>query len=75
MTDEQKLNFLLKILKEYAGMEHCYDKYGDDYNPNGYTHCDVAFEDGSDYGEIELARTLLEQMSVEFENPTMKEDK
>jgi hypothetical protein len=74
MTDEQKLNFLLKILKDYAEMEHCYNKYGDDYNPNSYTHGECAFDDGSEYGEITFARTLLEQMGVEFKNPTMKED-
>lgn len=74
LSDEQKLNFLLKVLKEYAERKHCCDREGDDYNPNSYTHGECAFDDGSEYGEITLARTLLEQMGVEFENPTMRED-
>ena len=74
MTDEQKLTLLLKVLKQYAEMEHCYNKYGDDYNPNNYTHGDDVFDDGSVYGEITFARTLLEQIGVEYENPVMKEN-
>ena len=69
MTDEQKLTLLLKVLKQYAETPHCYDKYGDDFNPNDYTNGDVAFEVGADYGEITFARTLLEQISVEFGYP------
>jgi hypothetical protein len=74
MTDEQKLTLLLKVLKEYAEKEHCYNRYGDDFNPNDYTSGDVAFEVGADYGEITFARTLLEQIGVEFEHPVMKEN-
>jgi len=74
MTDYEKLTFLLKVLKEYAEKEHCYDRKGDDYNPNTYTHCDDAFDDGSDFGEILFARTLLEQIGVEFEYPILKEN-
>lgn len=71
LSDEQKLNFLLKILKEYAERNHC-------YNDNPYYEYPEprwqVFEDGTDYGEILFARTLLEQMGVEFKNPTMRED-
>ena len=74
MSDAEQLNFLLKVLKEYAEKEHCYDRKGDDYNPNSYTHCDDAFDDGSEFGEILFARTLLEQMGVKFENPVMKKN-
>ena len=74
MTVTEKLKLLLKVLKEYAEREHCYDKKGDDYNPNSYTHCDDAFDDGSDFGEILFARTLLEQIGVEFEYPVMKKN-
>ena len=74
MTDEQKLTLLLKVLKEYAETPHCYDKYCDDFNPNDYTNGDVAFEVGADYGEITFARTLLEQIGVEYEHPVMKEN-
>lgn len=74
MTDTEKFQHLLKVLKEYAEMKHCYNKYGDDFNPNDYTSGDVAFEVGADYGEITFARTLLEQIGVEFNYPCMKEN-
>jgi|688.fasta_scaffold2016178_1 hypothetical protein len=74
MTDEQKLKLLLKVLKEYAETPHCYDKYCDDFNPNDYTNGEDAFGDGIDCGEIMFARTLLEQIGVEFEYPVMKEN-
>lgn len=69
MTDTEKFQHLLKVLKQYAETPHCYDKYGDDFNPNDYTSGDVAFEVGADYGEITFARTLLEQIGVEFGYP------
>ena len=74
MTDEQKLTHLLKVLKQYAEEKHCYDREGDDYNPNSYTHGCAAFDDGCEYGEITFARTLLEQIGVEFQYPVMKEE-
>ena len=74
MTNEQKLTHLLKVLKEYAEVKHCYDRKGDDYNPNSYTHCDDAFEDGIDYGWTNFARTLLEQIGETFEYPCMREE-
>ena len=73
MTNEQKLTHLLKVLKEFAEAKHCYDRKGDDYNPNSYTHCDDAFEDGIDYGWTNFARTLLEQIGENFEYPCMRE--
>lgn len=73
MTDEQKLTLLLKVLKQYAEMKHCYDREGDDYTPSRDSY-DTAFEDGCAYGEILFARTLLEQIGVEYENPVMKEN-
>lgn len=69
LSDEQKLKLLIGVLKTYAEMKHCYNKYGDDFNPNDYTNGDVAFEVGADYGEITFARTLLEQIGVEYEYP------
>ena len=74
MTDTEQLTFLLKVLKQYAEREHCYDRKGDDYTPSKYTHCDDAFDDGSEFGEILFARTLLEQIGVEFEYPVMKKN-
>ena len=74
MTDtEQKLKLLLKVLKTYAEAKHCYDREGDDYTPSRDSY-DTAFDDGSEFGEILLARTLLEQIGVEFEYPVMKEN-
>jgi hypothetical protein len=72
MTNEEKLTLLLKVLKTHAEQKHCYDTEGDpyDYPPHSW---DV-FDDGADYGEILFARTLLEQIGVEFEYPCMKED-
>ena len=74
MTDEQKLTLLLKVLKGYAEMKHCYNKYGDDYSPCENGSYDDAFDDGAEWGEITFARTLLEQIGVEYENPVMKEN-
>ena len=73
MTNEQKLTLLLKVLKEYAEVKHCYDVYGDDYTPSSGSY-DDAFAEGIDYGEIHLARTLLEQIGETFEYPCMKEN-
>lgn len=69
MTDTEKLTLLLKVLKEYAEVKHCYDKYGDEYTPANKGNYYDAFDDGADYGEILFARTLLEQIGVEFEYP------
>ena len=74
MTDQQKYEHLLKVLKSYAEAKHCYDEYGDDYTPSRTGSYDDAFEDGSDFGEILICRTLLEQIGVEFEYPVMKEN-
>jgi hypothetical protein len=65
MTDEQKLTHLLKVLKSYAETEHCYENL---------ERWDGSFEVGVDYGEILFARTLLEQIGVEFQYPCMKEE-
>ena len=73
MTNEQKLTLLLGVLKRYAEQKHCYNVYGDDYTPSAGSY-DDAFEDGADYGEISFARTLLEQIGVEYEHPVMKEN-
>ena len=64
MTNEQKLTLLLKVLKQYAESRHCYEDEG----------VDEDFESGVNYGEILFARTLLEQIGVEYEHPVMKEN-
>lgn len=69
MTDTEKFQHLLKVLKNYAEMKHCYNKYGVDFNPNDYTSGDVAFEVGAEYGEIMFARTLLECIEVDYVYP------
>jgi len=68
MTNEEKLTLLLKVLKEYAEVKHCYDVYGDDYTPSAGNY-DDAFEDGCAYGEITFARTLLECIEVDYHYP------
>lgn len=72
MTDTEKLTLLLKILKEYAEREHCYE-YEKDYTTSAGNY-DNAFNDGSDFGEILFARTLLEQIGETFEYPCMKKE-
>ena len=66
MTDEQKFAHLIKVLKNYAQQPTCYN-----LNPD-YTYPDHSwdiFEDGSDYGEIMFARTLLECIEVDYHYP------
>ena len=72
MTNEQKLILLIGVLKLYAEEKHCYDREEDSYEypPHKW---DI-FEDGSDYGEITFARTLLEQIGENFEYPCMEEE-
>jgi hypothetical protein len=70
MTNEQKLTLLLGVLKTYAEAKHCYDRNSYEYPPHKW---DI-FDDGSDYGEITFARTLLEQIGENFEYPVMKEN-
>ena len=71
MTNEQKLTHLITILKNYAQQPTCYNLNPDYEYPH---HSWDIFEDGSDYGEIMFARTLLEQIGVEYEHPVMKND-
>ena len=59
MNDTQKLEFLLSLIQKEANLKHCYDKYGDDYSPCVNGNFDEAFEDGEEFGHIELARRLL----------------
>ena len=73
MTNEQKLTLLIKVLKDYAESKHCYDnnpEYELIFIEDSYN----VFDDGIDYGEIHLARTLLEQIGENFEYPCMKEN-
>jgi hypothetical protein len=72
MTNEQKLTLLIKVLKQSAEEKHCYDREEDSYEyPQ---HKWDVFADGLDYGAINFARTLLEQIGEEFEYPCMKEE-
>lgn len=65
MTDTEKLQFLLTKLQEIADSKHCYDKYGDDYSPSENGSYDDAFDDGTDYGVVEYARSLLRQLKLQ----------
>ena len=73
MTNEQKLTLLLGVLKTYAEAKHCYNK-NPGYEPIFIEDTYNAFEDGADYGEINFARTLLEQIGENFEYPCMREE-
>jgi hypothetical protein len=64
MTDTQKLQFLLSKLQETANKKHCYDKYGDDYSPP-YDDGSDAFNNGFQYGGVEFARELLQQLNLQ----------
>ena len=74
MTDTEKLNLLINKLKEYAEAKHCYDKQGVGYSCRVNGSYVDAFEDGSDYGEITFARTLLESLGETFEYPCLKDN-
>jgi len=67
MTDEQKLNFLMKELKLAALQQCCYDgKGGGDY----YDYPEdpqTIFEDGEVYGFVSFARGLLESIGESYE--------
>jgi hypothetical protein len=73
MTNEQKLTLLIGVLKKYAETKSCYDK-NPEYNPAEFKSNDDAFEDGIDYGWINFARTLLEQIGENFEYPSMRKE-
>ena len=70
MTDAEKLKYLIEVLKNYAEQKHCFDE-NPEYDP---VFNDDVFEDGADYGEILLSRTLLESIGVEFTYPCMKKE-
>ena len=66
MTDTEKFQHLIKVLKNYAQQPTCFNLNPDyKYPPQTW---DI-FEDGSDYGEIMFARTLLECIEVDYYYP------
>lgn len=73
MTETEQLTLLLKVLKEYAEAKHCYerDKFYDVYDERDLGE---TVEQAEEYATIHFARTLLEQIGVEFEYPVMKEN-
>lgn len=73
MTDEQKLTYLITILKEFAEMKHCYerDKFYDVYDERDLGE---TVEHAEEYATILFARGLLEAIGVEFEYPCMEEN-
>ena len=68
LSNEQKLTHLLKVLKEYAEHKHCYerDKFYDVYDERDLSG---TVEHAEEYAEIHFARTLLEQIGVDFHYP------
>lgn len=64
MTDSEQLTFIIGVLKLYARKKNCYEKYGDFYDGTNQPHSRV-FDDGIEYGEIYLARSILKEISME----------
>ncbi len=73
MTDSEKLEFLLKVLKQYAEQKNCYerDPFYDVYDER---ELGETVEQSEEYAQIHFARTLLEQIGENFEYPVMKKD-
>lgn len=69
---EQDYQSMVDSLKRIASGQHCYERNSGEYEyPE---HKWDVFEDGADYGEILLARTILEGLGVKFEYPCMREN-
>lgn len=64
MTDTM-LQRLLKLAKTQTCCE-AWEEDGDEYNPGDNGNFDDAFSDGSEYGEILLAREVLDNLGVEW---------
>ena len=65
MTDQEQTQLIDK-LREIAGMQTCYDK---DPHYDAYDETrpiTQIVEDAEDYGMINLARTLLECLEIEY---------
>lgn len=64
----------IKKLKQYAQSQHCFEGEKDfEYSSPDYPR-DQVFNAGTEYGEITLARTLLQILNIEFECPTNAKD-
>jgi hypothetical protein len=72
MTTEQKLEFLIDLIKKYAESEHGYDIHGDDFDYSDGGNYDDTFESGAVYGKISFARALLEKIGEPFIYPNKK---
>lgn len=74
MTDyKEKYEKLIKGLKEVAEQKSCYNK-NPKYNPAECKSNDDAFDDGAEWGEILICRTMLECIGEEFECPYFEEN-
>ena len=70
---EPKLTLLIGVLKQYAEEKHCYerDPFYDVYDER---ELGETVEHAEEYATIHFARTLLEQIGVEFEYPSMRKE-
>jgi hypothetical protein len=70
---EPKLTLLIGVLKQYAEEKHCYerDPFYDVYDER---ELGETVEQAEEYATIHFARTLLEQIGVEFEYPSMRKE-
>jgi hypothetical protein len=64
MTDAI-LQKLIQLAKTPTCYEAC-EEDGDEYNPGDNGNFDDAFEDGSVYGEILLAREILDNLGISY---------
>jgi hypothetical protein len=73
MTNEQKLELIIKILKQYAEHKDCYerDPFYDVYDERELSE---TVEHTEEYATIHFARTLLEQIGENFEYPCMRKE-
>ena len=73
MTNEQKLELIIKVLKQYAEEKHCYERdlFYDVYDER---ELGETVEHAEEYATIHFARTLLEQIGENFEYPCMREE-
>ena len=60
---------IIQRLLELAKTQTCYEaceEDGDWYNPGDNGNYDDAFSDGAEYGEILLAREILDNLGIDY---------
>lgn len=68
MTDTEKFQHLIKVLKKYAEQKHCYERYKF-YDVYDERDISKTVEDAEEYAQIHFARTLLESIEMDYYYP------